>query len=118
MIVCLTKRVGVGGMGQVWPGACHFPDFMYEEGQAYWRDLVEDFHHTIPFDGLWVRISPAPSLLSILNNKMEMTRRRRTGGGEWRGRWRRRRRGDGREGGDEKDEEEEEKGDDAERKGS
>jgi hypothetical protein len=61
--MCEGPERGTLGRGpQVWPGACHFPDFMHPEGQAYWLDMVKDFYDMVPFDGLWVSCSPLVSV--------------------------------------------------------
>ncbi|KAK9814514.1 hypothetical protein WJX72_007179 [[Myrmecia] bisecta] len=41
-------------MGQVWPGQTHFPDFLCQQGAAYWRDQIAGLHVKVPFDGLWI----------------------------------------------------------------
>ena len=41
-------------LGQVWPGATYFPDFMNPNIGAYWRDMLQSFYDLVPMDGLWI----------------------------------------------------------------
>ncbi|CAM6084914.1 unnamed protein product [Calypogeia fissa] len=41
-------------LGQVWPGAVHFPDFLHPKIQDYWTTEVTEFHKIAAFDGLWI----------------------------------------------------------------
>lgn len=41
-------------IGEVWPGACHFPDFLNPESLDWWAKHVAAFYEKVPFDGLWI----------------------------------------------------------------
>lgn len=41
-------------LGQVWPGPTYFPDFLNPNAQSYWTDQFEDFHASLPIDGVWI----------------------------------------------------------------
>lgn len=41
--------------GKVWPdGPAAFPDFFKNSTAHWWKDMIEDFYHKIPFDALWI----------------------------------------------------------------
>ncbi|KAL0022358.1 hypothetical protein WJX77_003500 [Trebouxia sp. C0004] len=46
-------------LGQVWPGATHFPDFLSKAGVKYWAEQVQAFHQVAAFDGLWIDMNEA-----------------------------------------------------------
>ncbi|DBA69878.1 TPA: hypothetical protein ACH3X2_012378 [Trebouxia sp. C0005] len=46
-------------LGQVWPGATHFPDFLSKAGVKYWADQLQAFHQLATFDGLWIDMNEA-----------------------------------------------------------
>jgi alpha-glucosidase (family GH31 glycosyl hydrolase) len=52
--VFLRDLTGAPYIGEVWPGAVHFIDFMHPAVDAYWEKHVGAFYEAIPFDGLWV----------------------------------------------------------------
>lgn len=41
-------------IGEVWPGACHFPDFLNPKSLDWWAKHVGEFYEKVPFDGLWI----------------------------------------------------------------
>ncbi|DBB03399.1 TPA: hypothetical protein ACH3X3_010764 [Trebouxia sp. C0006] len=46
-------------LGQVWPGATHFPDFLSKAGVKYWGEQLQAFHQLAAFDGLWIDMNEA-----------------------------------------------------------
>ena len=41
-------------IGEVWPGACHIPDFLNPASLDWWAKHVGEFWEKVPFDGLWI----------------------------------------------------------------
>ena len=41
-------------IGEVWPGACHFPDFLNPASLDWWAKHIGEFYEKVPFDGLWI----------------------------------------------------------------
>ena len=39
---------------QVWPGACHFPDFLHERGQRFFARQLAQHHKQVPWDAIWI----------------------------------------------------------------
>ncbi|XP_037664457.1 lysosomal alpha-glucosidase [Choloepus didactylus] len=52
--VFITNETGQPLIGKVWPGPTAFPDFTNPEAQAWWQDMVAEFHAQVPFDGMWI----------------------------------------------------------------
>ncbi|CAL8465181.1 g4716 [Coccomyxa elongata] len=46
-------------VGQLWPGAVHFPDFWNDTTRRWWTNQLQAFHHELPFDGLWIDMNEA-----------------------------------------------------------
>lgn len=42
----------LSSLGEVWPGACVFPDFTQSRARSWWTDLVKDFSSS-SVDGIW-----------------------------------------------------------------
>lgn len=41
--------------GKVWPkGPAAFPDFFKKATQQWWTEMIEELHHKVPFDALWI----------------------------------------------------------------
>lgn len=55
----ITDATGQPFLGQVWPGATHFPDFLSKEGVKYWEQQLQAFHELVPYDGLWIDMDEA-----------------------------------------------------------
>lgn len=41
-------------IGKVWPGTTAFPDFFHPNASAYWTQLAQNYHNSVPFDGIWI----------------------------------------------------------------
>ncbi|KAK9835343.1 hypothetical protein WJX81_003869 [Elliptochloris bilobata] len=48
-------------VGQVWPGAVHFPDFASPQAIAWWQQQLATLHGGLPFDGLWLDMNEVSS---------------------------------------------------------
>lgn len=55
----ITDFTGSPYLGQVWPGATHFPDFLSKAGVKYWADQLQAFHELAAYDGLWIDMNEA-----------------------------------------------------------
>ncbi|XP_064599991.1 lysosomal alpha-glucosidase-like isoform X2 [Liolophura sinensis] len=40
--------------GQMWPGVTVWPDFSNPQTHSYWTAMVQQFHSTVKFDGMWI----------------------------------------------------------------
>lgn len=49
--VFVRDVTGAPYIGEVWPGAVHFVDFMHPGALDYWHKHVAEFHAKVPFDG-------------------------------------------------------------------
>jgi Glycosyl hydrolases family 31 len=49
--VFVRDVTGAPYIGEVWPGAVHFVDFMHPRALDYWHKHVAEFHAKVPFDG-------------------------------------------------------------------
>lgn len=38
---------------QVWPGACHFPDFFLPRAQRFFTRQLANHRQMVPWDGIW-----------------------------------------------------------------
>lgn len=41
-------------LAQVWPGACHFPDFLHPNGKNFFKHQLSDYYSLVPWSGLWI----------------------------------------------------------------
>eukprot|EP01038_Epipyxis_sp_PR26KG_P006616 gene6616-9083_t len=41
-------------LGEVWPGATYFPDFIHPNAKDYWTNQLNNFHKLVSFDGIWI----------------------------------------------------------------
>ena len=64
--------------GNVWPGACHFPDFTRPEVRSWWSTLYKDFMAT-GIDGVWNDMNE-PAIFG--QPEQTMPRDNRHGGGD------------------------------------
>lgn len=49
----VTGKNGENLSRVVWPGPCHFPDFLNPAVREWWGDLVKDFVESSGVDGIW-----------------------------------------------------------------
>eukprot|EP00118_Oscarella_pearsei_P003129 m.13084 g.13084 ORF g.13084 m.13084 type:complete len:957 (+) comp24471_c0_seq2:156-3026(+) len=64
-------------LGKVWPDITAYPDFTNPSCHAYWQEMVENFHRSVSFDGLWIDMNEPSNFVpgstngcpvSLLNN--------------------------------------------------
>lgn len=65
-------------VGDVWPGACVFPDYTMPEAQSWWADLYPDFMAT-GIDGIWNDMNE-PAVFNTPNKSMPVDNLHRGGG--------------------------------------
>jgi len=65
--------------GDVWPGACAFPDFTRPETRAWWGELYKDFM-TLGIDGIWNDMNE-PAVFNVPTDTMPEECLHRGGGG-------------------------------------
>ncbi|KZP31568.1 glycoside hydrolase family 31 protein [Athelia psychrophila] len=59
--VFLKNPGGDDYIGEVWPGACKFPDFLAPNTQEWWTASLEAWRKILPYDGLWLDMNEPSS---------------------------------------------------------
>ena len=59
--VFLKNPAGDDYIGQVWPGACKFPDFLAHNTQTWWTESLAAWQKILPYDGLWLDMNEPSS---------------------------------------------------------
>ncbi|KAF7976546.1 hypothetical protein HWV62_6195 [Athelia sp. TMB] len=59
--VFLKNPGGDDYIGEVWPGACKFPDFLAKNTQDWWTESLEGWQKILPYDGLWLDMNEPSS---------------------------------------------------------
>lgn len=62
--VFVKMENGENYLGQVWPGAVHFPDFLHPNAKQWWAKEIDDFYQQFPFDGLWLDMNEPSNFCS------------------------------------------------------
>lgn len=62
--VFVRKEDGDLYLGQVWPGAVHYPDFLHPNAKQWWAKEIADFYKEMPFDGLWLDMNEPSNFCS------------------------------------------------------
>ena len=66
----VKDRDGKPFEGKVWPGLCHFPDFMREDVRLWWATLYKDYMAT-GIDGVWNDMNE-PTAFELPGNTMPL----------------------------------------------
>eukprot|EP00877_Chromochloris_zofingiensis_P000332 jgi/Chrzof1/1029/Cz01g37200.t1 len=57
--VFIKDPTGKPYLGQVWPGATHFPDFLKPNTTEWWTRQLQHMHDMVPYDGMWIDMNEA-----------------------------------------------------------
>ncbi|MFT3868348.1 MAG: glycoside hydrolase family 31 protein [Nibricoccus sp.] len=77
--VWVKTAAGSDFVGDVWPGACVFPDFTRPETRSWWSGLYRDFIRT-GIDGVWNDMNE-PAVFNVPSKTMPEDNLHRGGGG-------------------------------------
>lgn len=62
--IFLKTESGEEYLGQVWPGAVHYPDFLHPKAKQWWTKEISEFYKVMPFDGLWLDMNEPSNFCS------------------------------------------------------
>ncbi|KAJ7216187.1 hypothetical protein O6H91_Y471800 [Diphasiastrum complanatum] len=68
--IFIKDSTGTPYLGQVWPGAVHFADFLHPNISSFWTSAIADFHRLVPFDGLWLDMNEVSNFCSGVTCKL------------------------------------------------
>eukprot|EP00878_Enallax_costatus_P026511 GHUV01028453.1.p1 GENE.GHUV01028453.1~~GHUV01028453.1.p1 ORF type:complete len:274 (+),score=72.90 GHUV01028453.1:394-1215(+) len=58
--VFIKDVTGAPYLGQVWPGATHYPDFLsVNKTWPWWKQELQDMWNKVPYDGMWIDMNEA-----------------------------------------------------------
>eukprot|EP00877_Chromochloris_zofingiensis_P000355 jgi/Chrzof1/1031/Cz01g37220.t1 len=57
--VFIKDPTGKPYLGQVWPGATHYPDFLKPNTTEWWTRQLQHMHDMVPIDGMWIDMNEA-----------------------------------------------------------
>ena len=53
-------------MAQVWPAACHYPDFLNPSSEGWWATQFSYFYNAVlPFDGVWIDMNEVSNFCNL-----------------------------------------------------
>jgi len=53
--IFIKKRPNELLIGKAWSAKVVYPDFLHPQAQGWWGQLLAEFRHRVPFDGLWLQ---------------------------------------------------------------
>ncbi|KAK9808029.1 hypothetical protein WJX73_006288 [Symbiochloris irregularis] len=57
--VFIKDITGQPYVGELWPGAVHFPDFMNPAAVSWWQSQIQGLYSQAPLDGIWLDMNEA-----------------------------------------------------------